>query len=276
MVVTESRTSPRAVIAGISSGIGSAAAERLIVRGWTVAGTSRTPSGYVGSAKYVIPCDFAKTESIDSAAESLMGPWNLLIIAPGTMNPISPFLESDMNDWERSFQINLLGPLRFVQRILSADSVSRPSGAHCIFFSGGGTNSVPQAVSAYTIAKVALIKAAEALDAEMDDIAFSVLGPGWVRTRIHQEALQADRAPAHLLNETRRRLAEDDFNPMTKVLDFIDWIYAMPKSVVGGRNFSVSGDPIHEPELRTRLEGHPDAYRLRRHLNDTQILNTHG
>jgi NAD(P)-dependent dehydrogenase (short-subunit alcohol dehydrogenase family) len=264
---------PHAVIAGITSCIGLAIAEHLLDEGWSVTGTSRRalPESLARKGVGLVACDFQSAASIDEAAQELLTStpeWDALIVAPGTMNPIGDFTDVDIDEWGRSLDINFIHQLRLVHRLLghaNTRSSTTPTG---VFFAGGGTNSAPVAFSSYVLSKVALIKAAELLDAEISDIAFTSVGPGWVRTTIHQETLDADRAPAGVVEETRRRLEADDFVDMKDVVSTIDWLLAQPKDVVGGRNFSVAGDPFAEPGFGDFLSADPSLLKLRRWGND--------
>ena len=264
---------PQAVVAGITSGIGLAIAEHLVDAGWSVTGTSRRdlPESLENRGVGLLACDFQRADSIDQAARDLVAftpAWDALIVAPGTMNPIGLFPDVDIDEWSRSLDINLVHQLRFVHRLLGHANTRSSTTPTCIFFAGGGTNSAPVAFSSYVLSKVTLIKATELLDAEIPGIAFTIVGPGWVRTDIHQETLAADHAPAAVVEETRRRLAADDFVDMRAVVSTIDWLLAQPKEVVGGRNFSVARDPVAEPGFAEFLAADTSLFKLRRWGND--------
>jgi NAD(P)-dependent dehydrogenase (short-subunit alcohol dehydrogenase family) len=264
---------PQAVIAGISSGIGAAIADHLLDDGWSVVGTSRRglPQSLSARGASLVSCDFLDAGSIDVAtAEITSGtpPWDALIVAPGTMNPIGRFPDVDIEEWSTSLDVNLVNQLRFVHRLLGHAHTSATKAPTCMFFAGGGTNSAPVAFSAYVLSKVALIKATELLDVEIPDVAFTIVGPGWVRTDIHQETLTANLAPPAVVEETRRRLVADDFVEMADVVATVGWLLEQPKRVVGGRNFSVAGDPFAEPGFAEFLAADPSLFKLRRWGND--------
>ena len=261
----------RAVIAGVTSSIGQALAHWLSSAGWIVDGTSRAVAGDSLGVRRIVQCDFQDTASVSIAANQLAGPWDLLVVAPGSMEPVAPFINSSMDEWQTNITVNLVAPLRFVHEMLHGYEPVATANATCLFFAGGGVNSAPKAVSAYTVGKIGLIKATELLDTEISNVKFVALGPGWLRAPIHQQVLNSIWAPTELIHETARRLDQDDFVRMEVVLSAIAWIIESPKRAVGGRNFSAAGDAFSNPELRAFLSRHPDAFKLRRHYNSHSV-----
>jgi len=257
------------VILSISSDIGLALARRRMAAGESVRGSIRTPTSatrrLAAEGARLVPADFSDAVSVDLACREL-GPdgWDELVVAPGSLDPIGPFAEVSFAEWERSLEINLTRQAQAVHALLP----TRRSNALVLFFAGGGTQSAPPRFSAYTLAKIALIKLTELLQAEFDDARFCILGPGWVNTKIHVETLRAGERAGHALAATQDRLARGDFVPMDDVLDCIDWVRSQDREVIGGRNFSVQHDPWRQPAFAAWLRGHPDLAKLRRAGND--------
>ena len=138
-----------------------------------------------------------------------------------------------------------------------------------IFFAGGGTNSATPSYSSYTIGKISMIKAVELLDHEFDDIKFTILGPGWVKTKIHQSTLETKHKPHKNYNKTLKMLSNPKLcNPIEKVIDDIYKLIDLPKSLVGGRNFSSVHDSLDKDKLKSLYKKNVDFYKLRRNLND--------
>jgi short-subunit dehydrogenase len=183
------------------------------------------------------------------------------------MNPIGPFEDVNFDEWEAGFRVNFLTTLRVMRGLLPLRdrSVGSPI---VILFAGGGVNSAPINFSAYTAAKIALIKMIELLAEEMSDTRFVILGPGWVDTKIHQETLQAATTAVEASKETRRRLKFGDFVPMERVLECIDWAISEDSAIISGRNFSVAHDRWGEIGLREKLTNDRDMYKLRRCGNE--------
>jgi hypothetical protein len=82
----------------------------------------------------------------------------------------------------------------------------------------------------------------ELLDSEILDSRFSIVGPGWVKTKIHNETLSIEDKTLDFYTETEKRLKENYFVPMVSVIDCLNWIAQQPKEVVSGRNISVAYD----------------------------------
>ena len=148
--------------------------------------------------------------------------------------------------------------------LISCHSSSNPQ---VLFFAGGGTNSAPRNYSAYTLSKISLIKLVELLHEENDDITFSILGPGWVNTKIHNQSLSPDLSNLDSYHETKRRLENADFISMDQVISSIMWIFSQDRNVVGGRNFSTVYDPFNSDNFAKVLASNPDVFKLRRHGN---------
>lgn len=263
-------TAPRtAIILSASSDIGAALARHWLARGWAVAGTYRTPAAAVDELRaagaLVVPCDLADRASVDAACARLRdecGPWDALVLCPGTLDPVGPFAECDFGAWEDSLRVNLTAPLRALHGLLPARNAG--AGPTVLFFAGGGTNTAPTHYSAYTTGKVALVKACELLDAEVPDTKFVILGTGWVKTKIHEATLRAGPRAGDNYARTVDKLGGGDCIPVARVLAFCDWALAAPRAAVSGRNFSVPHDPWGTPELTAWLASDPDAYKLRR------------
>ena len=83
----------------------------------------------------------------------------------------------------------------------------------------------------------------ELLDTGMPSIKFTIVGPGWVNTKIHYETLSAgpDKACENY-HKTLAQLRLDDSEKMQRIVAFINWLIEQPKSVIGGRNFSIEYD----------------------------------
>ena len=194
-------------------------------------------------------------------------PWDLLVSCIGTLEPVGRFDQVDIQDWVNGVAKNSTFQIAALMNALpNRNKKIIPT---VIFFAGGGTNSATPSYSSYTIGKIAMIKAVELLDSEFEDIKFSILGPGWVKTKIHQSTLETKNRPHENYNKTKKMLTNPEMcNPIEKVIDDIYKLIDLPKSLVGGRNFSSVHDNLDKNKLKSLYEKNVDFYKLRRNLND--------
>jgi NAD(P)-dependent dehydrogenase (short-subunit alcohol dehydrogenase family) len=257
-----------AIIAGSGSDIAIATAKSLSNLGYELVAISRETSKLLPELySQQFTCDFLNKDELDSCLAEIRGsvpPWDVLLLAAGTLRPVGEFIGNDFDEWSNSIELNFTSQMRILNRLISVSNGTQESPSACILFSGGGVNKPVNGYSAYTIAKSALIKATEILDFELPSVKFSILGPGWVRTKIHQEVLDALHAPIDSRQETLRRLQENDFNSIDSVVDAIIWLISQPKEIVGGRNFSISSGDFYRPELPLLLQQNSDLFKLRR------------
>jgi NAD(P)-dependent dehydrogenase (short-subunit alcohol dehydrogenase family) len=265
----------RAIIVSASSDIGAALCHRWLARGWSLCGTYRTRSTTVDELERagvtMVPCDISDPAAVGAACagfRAFLEEWDYLVLCPGTTDPVGPFAACEFDEWERSVQVNFTSQLRLVHGLLPARRQGVKHGPCVLFFAGGGSNSAPVNYSAYTVAKIALTKMCELLDAEMPDTRFVILGPGWVKTKIHEATLRAGSRAGANYQRTLDKLAGNECTPMNEVLDCCDWLVQSPRSAIGGRNFSVVYDPWDSRELENKLVAEPHLYKLRRFGND--------
>ena len=258
------------IIFSISSDIGCALAHSRLQQGWSVLGTYRTASAATRQLEQagaeLVYGDFASRSSLQTACEQLQANdvnWNELIVAPGTLEPIGPFAEVNFDDWANSVELNFISQLFVVHQLLPA----RAEQPQVIFFAGAATNGTADNFSAYAISKIALIKMTELLDSEIPDTCFSIIGPGWVHTKIHNETLVAGDRCTDSYQETRRRLQENHFVSMDQVVQCVDWLSRQSKAAVGGRNISVQYDRWQQTGFAELLAANPELGKLRRFGN---------
>jgi NAD(P)-dependent dehydrogenase (short-subunit alcohol dehydrogenase family) len=191
-----------AIVIGLGSDLASDMAKRLGKDGWFISGSTKGT------------CDLADVDQIHKTTMLLSRPWDLLIIAPGTLHPVSEFLNTYFEDWERSVRINALGPLRMLRALLP----SANKGATAVLFSGTNPLRRNPRYSAYSSAKAMLVRAAEEIDSEVEQ-KICVMAPGFVNTKIHK---------AHEVNRTDSTSPEAIYKCLLYMIE-------RPKKEVGGK-----------------------------------------
>jgi NAD(P)-dependent dehydrogenase (short-subunit alcohol dehydrogenase family) len=259
------------VILSVSSDIGKALAISWLAEGHTVIGTFRDPVQSEELSELgveVVHCDLTRRSSIKSALAQINelckgGNWETLVLAAGTQGPIGSFRQLNFDDWRLSMEVNFVGQVEFMHGVLKTGKKD----ANVIYFAGGGTNGTVDLYSAYTIAKIASIKLCELLDSEEPEMKFCILGPGWVRTKIHNETLEAGPLAGPNFQKTREMLRSGTFVEMSHVVWCVDWLIAAPKRAVGGRNFSAAHDPFASGNFVEWLALDSNRFKLRRFDN---------
>ena len=264
-----------AIVIAASSDIGDAICRRWLKNGWRVLGTYRTKTDKVSDLESLgaelTYCDLDNVSSMLEACSQLRShfqEWDVLVIGPGAQEPVGLFMDCPFDEWEQSITINFTSQMRIVHELLPARQKISNLGPCVLLFAGGGTNDAPRNYSAYIISKIAQIKMCELLDAEIPDSRFVILGPGWVKTKIHDATLRAGERAGTNYQRTIQKLDGDELTPMEHVLDFCDWAVKAPREIIGGRNFSVVHDKWRTNKLANLLIENEDGYKLRRFGND--------
>lgn len=263
-------------ILGLSSDIGLELAKRYSEKKFTVIGTCRDSTKIQEFCKknqiYSIPCDISDDQSISSAIirySELHQPWDIFISSVGTMLPIGKFVEVPFSEWENSIKINSIKQLSFLHALYSY----RREGSicHVAFFAGSGTNGPSPNYSAYCASKIFLIKMCELLDDEIPDMNPFIIGPGWVRTKIHTQTLIRKQHAGNNFERTIEFLESDETGTnFDEIFNCINWCIKQGKPVVGGRNFSLVHDLWCENEEDTlikQLLDDNEKFKLRRYKN---------
>ncbi len=260
------------VVVSASSDIGFELCRDWRGSGLRVLGTFREPKGGARLAELGVEahhCDLSEGDSrraaISSISEDLAEEgWDVLILAAGTQVPVGKFRDNEFEQWRESIEINFTSQVEFVHGLLPSSN----KGASVIFFAGGGTNGAVDRYSAYTISKIASIKLCELLASEEPEYKFSILGPGWVGTKIHQETIQAGAQAGDNLGRTLGKLTGSELVPIEQVVSRVNWLISSPAEVVSGRNFSLVFDPFESESFSRTLADNADLFKLRRLGND--------
>jgi 3-oxoacyl-[acyl-carrier protein] reductase len=202
-----------AIVTGASSGIGRRTAELLEKRGAHVVTFARSAGTILG--------DVADPEAIErlfAETESRFGPCEILINAAGMIEP-RPMVETTLEQWRRTFDVNVHGIYLACRRALPA-MLERGAGAivNISSISGiPGTEKFPGFVS-YCASKGAVISLTEALAVEVKarGVRVNTVSPGSVDTPMW--AAVSGGAPASMsaeeVAETILFLASERSRPM--------------------------------------------------------------
>ena len=263
----------RAVILSVSSDIGLAIASDWLDKGIVVSGTYRTDSHKLDELRArgleAIHMNLEDEDSVLEVGHQLsMEPWNRLVLSAGTQEPIGLFSRVNLPDWGQSISVNFTRQFQFLGAVLPGRARSSGDHPRVMAFAGGATNRATTHYSAYTISKIASIKMVELLAAEIPDTGFIILGPGWVRTKIHESTIRAGVEAGENFERTRLHIQEGNFHSMEDLVCCVNWLFRAPMDLVTGRNFSAVFDPWGQDILLDELRRDDDLFKLRRFGND--------
>lgn len=191
-----------AIITGGSRGIGKAITSAFLKEGANVMLAARTLreleaakkelKGLPGKVE-ICETDVSREKDIEGLVqktEALFGEINILVNAAGIYGPIGPSESVDFDEWKKTYEINVFGVFRMMQRVLPI--MVRNKKGKIINFSGGGDGPLPR-FSAYNSSKVAVVRLTETIAAEVRELGIDInaLSPGPVNTRFLDEALAA-------------------------------------------------------------------------------------
>jgi NADP-dependent 3-hydroxy acid dehydrogenase YdfG len=229
-----------AVVTGASSGIGAASARRLAADGYRVVLTARRAArlealakelnaadGLTGAdAHLAYPLDVTDRAAVRAFADSL-GRVDVLVNDAGGAFGAEYVEEADPADWERMFQVNVLGVLQVTQSLLPA---LRASGAGTVVIVSSTAAQVAyEGGGGYAAAKHGVHALAGSLRLELcgEPIRVIEIAPGMVQTdefALTRYRGDADKAAAVYAGVERPLTADD-------VADTVSWAVTRPPHV---------------------------------------------
>ena len=189
--------------------------------------------------------------------------WDILVSFVGSQDPIGPIGELDPMEIIKGININFSYQFAMIASLINIrnfDSITK-----IILFAGAGTNNAPKNYSIYISSKIALIKFTELIHSEYKNIFATIVGPGWVKTKIHNSTLNQKRELApESFDETKRRFKENDFNNMELIIKCLNNIINEKSNAFAGKNISAQYDDWDKPRFIDKLKNNSDIYKLRR------------
>lgn len=274
--MTDNRQTKMVFILSVSSGIGLELAKRYLKDGWQVIGTYRNKkyvSEIIGKPNcQLFSCDITKKQDVKRLTvvfKKSKYRWNTFISCVGMLQPLARFFDNDFEKWQRGVHVNSIEQLRVLHALYPYRE--RKNEANVVFFAGSGTNNVVVHMSSYISSKIFLIKMCEFLDAENKDLNIFIVGPGWTRTKAHDEVIKDKNTPPEKFEETMDFLNSRKGTDFQDIYDCIHWLCLQGKKTASGRNFSVVHDQwkgLKKNKLVAALQADEDMYKLRRFKNN--------
>ena len=201
-----------------------------------------------GGRAVALPADVTDHHAVVgvvAAAESQLGPIDVLINGAGSFRALGNAAQVDPDEWWREVEINLRGPFVCAHAVLPG-MIARRRGRIVNIASAAGLQAI-ETVSAYGVSKAALIRFTEALAAETQPYGIAVLAahPGTVRTPMSEYAATSpqiqERAP--LVQQWFQQLfAEGGDTPMEQAVAFMLAVASGQADALSGCYLSVDDD----------------------------------
>ena len=181
-----------AIVTGVGPGIGRSTALGLARDGCDVALAARRADYLaevaaeveaVGARALVVPTDVGDLDQCRHLVEHTVGEWgrlDVLVSSAAGGTPNHTIMKSDLADWQRAWEINVLGPIELAR---TAVPHLRESGdAAIVVVSSLAVRAINAGQGAYASTKGALTIAAQTLAREVgvDGIRVNVVVPGFV------------------------------------------------------------------------------------------------
>ncbi len=199
---------PTVLITGAGRGLGLEMARQYLADGWQVIACARSPdrcpelSALAGQANKpgaqleIVALDVTDHAAIDALAEKMRGqPIDVLLNSAGTMGAgnfaaqgiaFGKFGTSDFPDWEQTFRINTIGPLKMAEAFVTHVAQSRQKKIVSLTsIIGSITKNTIGGLYAYRASKAALNAIMHSLAIDLGrkyQIIAIPIHPGWVRT----------------------------------------------------------------------------------------------
>jgi NADP-dependent 3-hydroxy acid dehydrogenase YdfG len=218
-----------AVVTGASSGIGAATATRLAAEGFDVVLGARRLDRLAELAAAIggraLPLDLTDPSSVEEFAGAL-DRVDVLVNNAGGAFDAAPVAEADLDSWERTYEVNVLGTVRLTKALLPKLIAS---GAGDLLFMGSTAGLVSyEGGASYTAAKHAVHTLAETLRLELYDQPVRVveIAPGMVKTDEFTLNRLGDRERAEsVYRGVREPLVAED------IADCVAWALTRPHHV---------------------------------------------
>ena len=269
-----------AIITGANRGLGRVIAEHFVRAGASVLLTARdgdllaqvhrelAPLARGGQKVLSRAGDVSKREDCDawvSQASGELANFCILVNNAGIHGAKGALDESDWEQWVRTIEVNLLGPVYLCRGVIPTFKQKRYG--KIINLSGGGATSPMPHVSAYAASKAALVRTTETLALELKNwnIDVNAIAPGAMNTRMLEEVLEAGphKIGKELYERSLKQKAEGGAPP-EKAASLAVFLASAQTDGISGRLISAVWDDWRKlPDQRAQL-ARSDVFTLRR------------
>jgi 3-oxoacyl-[acyl-carrier protein] reductase len=216
-----------AVVTGGVSGLGAAAAKRLLADGIDVITVDL-------SEKADRQADISDDIAVRSLADQL-GPVDILVNCAGIVGPNKPLIDTSSDEWRRTFDVNVMGTVAMI-RAFAPGMVERGWGRIVNVASMAGKDGNPN-LAAYSATKGAVIALTKSVGKELAQtgVLVNVIAPAVIDTPMNAKT---DPAVLQYITELipMKRVGRPD-----EVAELIAWLTSDKVSFSTGAVYDISG-----------------------------------
>jgi NAD(P)-dependent dehydrogenase (short-subunit alcohol dehydrogenase family) len=263
------------LLSGASRGIGRVLATTMAEAGASLGLVARDEEALAhlvrqiaaqGGRAIAIAADVSQPDMVEKAvrqSQTFLGHIDVLINAAGIQSPIGPFLENDLDRWEKTVGVNLFGPVRLTKEVLPG-MMARGQGK-IINFSGGGATGPRPNFSAYAVSKAALVRFTETLAVELKphNIQVNAVAPGAINTRMLDEVIAAGEKAGDEYKAALERFATGG-TPVQLVCELVLFLASGASGKLTGKLISAPHDPWRNWQDRDDELNNSPLYTIRR------------
>ena len=226
----------RALVTGAGSGIGAACVDRLLAQGCRVAavdlhaGDMAARAGELEAIHEVDVTDAAAVRAIDGIDRM-----DIVVQSAGVVGPNVPLLETPLDGWERTFDVNVTGIFNVMQATLGG-MVERGWGRVVNIASIAGKEGNPN-LSAYSASKGAVIALTKSVAKELatTGVLVNSIAPAVIATPMNLET-----AP-EVLEYMLSKIPMGRLGETSEVAALVGWLCSEDCSFSTGACYDISG-----------------------------------
>ena len=266
-----------ALITGAGRGIGRAIALAYAKEGARLALAARTLSELeetareaeaLGALTHVVQVDVTNEEEVAEMVRQTVERFStidVLVNNAGAVGPVGPIHETDVAEWVRTIQVNVVGMYLCCRAVMPL--MLRNDRGKIINLGGAGATIAWRSTSAYSTSKAAVVRLTEGIAFELQgsNVQANILGPGSIHTRLWEELRDgAEAAGDSALFELGQRVTSGGGAPMDRAADLAVFLASDDSAQLSGRLISSVTEDLEALKPRIPEIMASDAYTVRR------------
>lgn len=249
----------RALITGVSRGIGLGLVNELLGRGWEVYGVSRTAPETVDVPERFHFCSVDLTQPVQvqdgieelnrlqteaAGSERTAANWDLVVLNAGLLGTVGDISTADLEEMKAVFDVNVWSLKTFLDSMFESGA----SVGQVVAISSGASKSGSRGFSGYAISKAALNMLVSLYSNEFPKTHFCAFAPGVVDTQMQTtlSGFDADDRYESIQRLQSLRASKEMWTPEDAAPILIDAMLKLPEYVPSGAFADVREERFHD------------------------------